>query len=52
MVEKEAKKCSKCGSDSISKRNVRLPGSAGFFNPVEATAYICNKCGYIELYCK
>jgi len=34
----------------LQKKYVWLSGSADFFNPLEATAYICNKCGYIELF--
>ena len=40
----------KCGSAEFRKKRVRLSGSAGFFNPLEATAYICSKCGYAEFY--
>jgi predicted nucleic-acid-binding Zn-ribbon protein len=50
MGEKEAKKCPKCGSDITDKRNVRLPSSVEILSPLEAAAYVCNKCGHIELY--
>lgn len=47
-----AKKCSKCGSVNLREKHVRLAGALGYFNPLEATAYICDKCGYIEFYRK
>jgi len=50
MSKKEVKKCPKCDSTELRKKHVRLAGTAGIFNPLEATAYICTKCGYVELY--
>jgi len=48
----EVKKCFKCGSTDIMKKNVRLlPRGVGFLS-LAATAYVCNNCGYIELYRK
>lgn len=46
----EGKKCPKCGAIDFRVKHVRLAGSAGYFNPLEATARICNKCGYVELF--
>ena len=43
-------KCVKCGLADFRKKYVWMSGSADFFNLLEATAYICNKCGYIELF--
>ena len=50
MSKKEVMKCPRCGSANLREKNVRLAGSAGMFNPLEATAYICGDCGYIEFY--
>ena len=50
MSENEVKKCSKCGSESISKKRVNLLAGSFAATNLGATAYICDKCGYIELY--
>jgi predicted nucleic-acid-binding Zn-ribbon protein len=49
----EVKKCPKCGSTEVMKRNVRLPDPTfAALGSLIATAYVCNSCGYIELYRK
>jgi len=48
----EAKKCPRCGSVNREEKHVRFAGALGYFDPLEATAYICGKCGYIEFYRK
>ena len=47
----EVRKCPKCGSQDFKNRRVKLPSASfGFFNPLIATAHVCNSCGYIEFY--
>ena len=46
----EVKKCPKCSGEDFREKRIRLFGSLGYFNPLEAKAQICNKCGYVELY--
>jgi predicted nucleic-acid-binding Zn-ribbon protein len=46
----EVKKCPKCGSASFREKSVKIHGSLGMLNILEAKARICNNCGYIELY--
>lgn len=47
----DVKKCSKCGSERISKQRVNLAaGSFGLDMSLRATAYVCDQCGYVELY--
>jgi predicted nucleic-acid-binding Zn-ribbon protein len=46
----EVKKCPKCGSTSFREKSVKIHGSLGMLNILEAKACICNNCGYIELY--
>ena len=51
-IMSEEKKCPKCGSVDREEKHIRLAGTLGYFNPLEATVYICGKCGYIEFYRK
>lgn len=46
----EVKKCPKCSSANLREKYVRLAGTFGVFSPLEATAYVCDNCGYIEFY--
>lgn len=46
------KECPKCGGEVVRAKHVRLAGALVYFNPLEAAAYICDKCGYIEFYRK
>jgi predicted nucleic-acid-binding Zn-ribbon protein len=49
----EVKKCPKCGSTNVSKKDVRLPDPTfAAIGSLTAIAYVCNSCGYIELYRK
>ena len=46
-------KCAKCGSSEFRKRELKLRGEMGLTGLLDAekvTAYVCTKCGYIELY--
>lgn len=45
-------KCSKCGSTEFRKRSLNLLGTTGLRDHEKVTAYICNKCGYVEFYAK
>jgi predicted nucleic-acid-binding Zn-ribbon protein len=53
LSEKTEWKCYKCESDDFRKRHMNLRGSmgtTGLLNSEEATAYFCNRCGYVEFY--
>ena len=47
-------KCPKCGGSNVKKEEMVLHGESGVwsFKSTEVIAFICNKCGFMELYYK
>ncbi len=43
-------KCPKCGSREIKKESGRLEGATMGASRLFFDVYICNECGYTELY--
>jgi len=46
----EVKKCPKCGGEMKKTELTRPPSLGGFWKPKRIIPYVCQECGYIEIY--